>query len=1618
MKKLQIIIIVFLISFSICTFASMQTKAVTADPNAATHLVVTSSSGVQTAGVPFTITVRALNVYGNTATSYLGTVVFTTSDTGVRVGLPLPFTFTAEDAGVASFSASLVTAGSQSINVTDTVNSSITGSLNVTVVANAATRLVVTSSSGVQTAGVPFSLTVRALNVYGNTATSYLGTVVFTTSDTGVRVGLPLPFTFTAEDAGVASFSASLVTAGSQSINVTDTVNSSITGSLNVTVVANAATRLVVTSSSGVQTAGVRFTITVRALNVYGNTATSYLGTVVFTTSDLGSGVSLPLPFTFTAEDAGVASFSAVLVTAGSQSINVTDTVNSSINGSLAVMVTHASVAVSVTVLPGTATITAGGSQAFTATDKDVYGNTWDVTSTVNWSIDSGAGGSVSAGGLATATKVGTWTVTALDGSGNTGAASLTVTSGAATQLVVSSVASQVAGAPFDVTVTAEDAYGNVATGYTGTVQFASSDGQAVLPADSTLSYGTGTFSITLVTAGSQSITATDTVTSSITGSLAVTVDPNVATQLVVISGASQIAGALFDVTVTAYDAYGNIATGYLGTVTFTSSDLGAGVVLPSAYMFTSGDAGSHVFSVTLVTATTTGWVSATDGVLTGTQSCITVTHAAAVSIAVSPASDTITAGNSVTYSAMATDAYGNTWDDTASVTWSIDSGANGGWSSNVYTSATAGTWTVTATDPDLIYGTASLTVTHASVVSITISPVTQTVSAGASQTYSATAADLFGNTWDVTGSVTWSIDSGAGGSWSGATYTSANAGSWTVKATLGEVYGTASLTVNIYQITVISAHGNPTASASVNEGGSFTASVTSPESAGVGQQWICTGYSIDGGSVVSGTSYTFIDVQSNHTITFNWQEQYYLTTSTNFGSVLPVSGWYDAGSTVTLSATAPSAGLSEQYVWNGWTGTGTGSYSGNDLPAVNEVTMNGPITETASWTHQYQVTASYSTSDSTSPTSNVVLSGTSLGSPSFTTLTTSAQQVWLDAGSSWSVNSPIIAGSGTEQWIATAGTSGTIGSATVVDPSYDHQYYLTVTSAYGTASGAGWYSAGSTAYAGLDTGTVSGGADTQYVFTGWSGDASGSTFSSSNAITMNGPKTATANWETQYQVTFDASSNVKGDSSATIVTVNGIPETATSLPYSMWVDSGSSVSYSFVGLVSGSSASATQYRWGTTSGIDTAQSDILAVTGAGTVTGNYVTQYDLQFAVSGLDSSAQGTVVSVTVGANPAANLIQSQFPYNFGYVDAGTLISYTFTSTVGSSSNGEQFVLTTPAATPASGFSLNGATTVTGTYKTQFEVSFSQTGISSDAGTNTVLTLNGIPYAYSALPTSIWVDAGISFSWSSPVAGSSGEQFVYIEDSGLASPITGSGTDVATYTTQYLVTFIVSPSGSGSTSPAGTNVWENADSLSITATPNTGYTFSSWSSNTESITFNNANSASSTATISGTGTITATFAINTYTITVTQGANGVIAPGTSIVNYGATPSFSVTPDAGYYIASITANGVSVTVTSPSGQTYQFSAVSADGSLTATFAITTSPTPLVSSPSPTPLVSSPSPTPIVTLPSPTPKGSSPSPTPLYVVLVAVIIVAAIILISIGIALKRSRRKMNIALSN
>ncbi len=125
----------------------------------------------------------------------------------------------------------------------------------------------------------------------------------------------------------------------------------------------------------------------------------------------------------------------------------------------------------------------------------------------------------------------------------------------------------------------------------------------------------------------------------------------------------------------------------------------------------------------------------------------------------------------------------------------------------------------------------------------------------------------------------------------------------------------------------------------------------------------------------------------------------------------------------------------------------------------------------------------------------------------------------------------------------------------------------------------------------------------------------------------------------------------------------------------------------------------------------------------------------------------------------------------------------------------------------------------------------------------------------------------------------------------------------------------------------------------IAITATANTDFHFASWTG-TGSITFADANAASTTATVNGAGSITANFAANTvnYNIVVTNpaGSHGTIAPsGTTSYAAGATPSFTITADSGYHIASVTTNAGAQALTSP----YVFPALAADGTLTATFA-------------------------------------------------------------------------------
>lgn len=160
------------------------------------------------------------------------------------------------------------------------------------------------------------------------------------------------------------------------------------------------------------------------------------------------------------------------------------------------------------------------------------------------------------------------------------------------------------AGAAFHVTVTALDAAGKKAVNYRGVVHLSSSDGHAGLPAAYTFTaadHGVHTFTVFLKTAAHASLTVSDKALSTLVVHAAVVVTPSAAKTLV-ISGlpASITVGTMHQFTVTAKDAFGNVATGYLGTVSLTSSDKRA--LLPAKYTFKAADKGVHVFSVTFKT--------------------------------------------------------------------------------------------------------------------------------------------------------------------------------------------------------------------------------------------------------------------------------------------------------------------------------------------------------------------------------------------------------------------------------------------------------------------------------------------------------------------------------------------------------------------------------------------------------------------------------------------------------------------------------------------------------------------------------------------------------------------------------------------------------------------------------------------------------------------------------------------------------------------------------------------------------------------------------------------------------------------------------------------------------
>jgi S-adenosylmethionine hydrolase len=171
----------------------------------------------------------------------------------------------------------------------------------------------------------------------------------------------------------------------------------------------------------------------------------------------------------------------------------------------------------------------------------------------------------------------GTQTLTATSGLFK-GTGTVTVNPGAVNSLVLGSIpTTATAGQGFAVTVTAKDQFGNVCTNFNGSATVSASlAGSLTSPTTGTFSNGVLTLNaVTLTKAGSQTLSVAVGTLKVTTN--AITVNAGALAKFAISAPSSVAVGASFNASVTAEDAFGNVLTNYVGTVTLTSSDPLAG---------------------------------------------------------------------------------------------------------------------------------------------------------------------------------------------------------------------------------------------------------------------------------------------------------------------------------------------------------------------------------------------------------------------------------------------------------------------------------------------------------------------------------------------------------------------------------------------------------------------------------------------------------------------------------------------------------------------------------------------------------------------------------------------------------------------------------------------------------------------------------------------------------------------------------------------------------------------------------------------------------------------------------------------------------------------------------
>jgi hypothetical protein len=290
------------------------------------RFVVETDTASARAGDTVNVTVTALDANGNTIAGYLGTTIFTTTDSQLT---PFDYAFTAADAGTHTFPVALKTAGPEWLSVADVSNPAAIGtSPKVRVTAGDIAGLAVSGLPNPAVIGVVHSFRVMAIDIYGNRVRSYRGRVHFDIS--GGTANLPRDYTFRRGDSGKRKFHATLTALGTgETLSATDTVDATITGKQSNIAVVSTATHLQVRAVPA-GTDGNMFTVTVTALDRKNRPDALFADHVQFRSTDPDA--ALPPDQVFAGTN-GSASFTITLNTPGQQIVTVADNDRPAISG-------------------------------------------------------------------------------------------------------------------------------------------------------------------------------------------------------------------------------------------------------------------------------------------------------------------------------------------------------------------------------------------------------------------------------------------------------------------------------------------------------------------------------------------------------------------------------------------------------------------------------------------------------------------------------------------------------------------------------------------------------------------------------------------------------------------------------------------------------------------------------------------------------------------------------------------------------------------------------------------------------------------------------------------------------------------------------------------------------------------------------------------------------------------------------------------------------------------------------------------------------------------------------------------------------------------------------------